>query len=126
MPSRIPTFRPSRLIQPVPRRTSRQRGYDAAWEKFRRWFATVVPAICGASLENPLPIPSPLTPDPFPCGRAGPSAEMHLDHKVPLSEGGARLDPDNVQWLCRKCHNRKTALETNGGSSSWLTTFAVK
>lgn len=31
------------------------------------------------------------------------------DHIVEIKDGGARLDPDNVQLLCRPCHMRKTA-----------------
>ncbi len=31
------------------------------------------------------------------------------DHVVELQDGGAPLDPANVQLLCQPCHNRKTA-----------------
>ncbi len=34
-----------------------------------------------------------------------------VDHIVPISMGGARLDPDNCQSLCSRCHNRKTGVE---------------
>ena len=29
------------------------------------------------------------------------------DHIKPIREGGARLDTENLQSLCRACHNRK-------------------
>ena len=34
-----------------------------------------------------------------------------VDHIQPRSQGGASLDPDNLQTLCHKCHNRKRAKE---------------
>jgi 5-methylcytosine-specific restriction protein A len=70
--------------------------YGRDWQRFRRWYASVVPAVCvrcDAALESKL---------------------MHLDHIVPLEQGGARLSADNVQFLCRECHSKKTASEDNG------------
>lgn len=32
-----------------------------------------------------------------------------IDHITPLDAGGERLDPSNLQTLCRSCHNIKTA-----------------
>ena len=31
-----------------------------------------------------------------------------VDHVVPLFKGGAALDEDNLQPLCKPCHRRKT------------------
>lgn len=31
------------------------------------------------------------------------------DHIVPINMGGAALSEDNLQALCHKCHNRKSA-----------------
>jgi 5-methylcytosine-specific restriction protein A len=46
------------------------------------------------------------------CEQAGVTQlAQELDHRVPLSQGGARLDPANLQPLCRVCHARKTANE---------------
>ena len=42
------------------------------------------------------------------CGRAG---RLEVDHIVPLEDGGAAYDLDNLQVLDRGCHIRKTALE---------------
>lgn len=41
-------------------------------------------------------------------GRAQPW-RIHADHVVEIRDGGARLDPLNVQLLCHACHNGKTA-----------------
>ena len=37
-----------------------------------------------------------------------------VDHIVPINEGGARLDMDNLQSLCNPCHNRKSGQEAHG------------
>jgi len=34
-----------------------------------------------------------------------------VDHIVPISEGGDKLDPDNLQGLCKPCHDHKTLAE---------------
>jgi 5-methylcytosine-specific restriction enzyme A len=36
---------------------------------------------------------------------------VYGDHIVELRDGGARLDPDNVQLNCASCHGRKTYAE---------------
>lgn len=51
--------------------------------------------------------------------RSNPICEMdqclslaeEVDHKLPISEGGATLDLNNLQSLCHRCHTRKTARE---------------
>jgi len=74
------------------------------WRAFRTWFAAnLEPPICSAVLA-----------DGSVCGFAGTSAEMHLDHMVPIERGGAMLDPRNVQWRCRACHGKKTATQDGG------------
>ena len=40
------------------------------------------------------------------------------DHKKPISEGGARMDMDNLQSLCKKCNAIKTGKQANGGGTS--------
>lgn len=37
-------------------------------------------------------------------------AAKHVDHIVPLKDGGTHAF-SNLQSLCRSCHSRKTALE---------------
>lgn len=42
------------------------------------------------------------------CLRAGRITPAKIaDHIKPIREGGARLDKENLQSLCRACHNRK-------------------
>lgn len=88
------TFRPSQA--------KRQTGkvYDAVWQKLSRMFRAQHPwcALCGAPAE---------------C----------VDHIVPISQGGARLDEDNLRSLCWSCHSKITLAETNrsrhrGGGAS--------
>ncbi|WP_143295494.1 HNH endonuclease [Burkholderia pseudomallei] len=45
-------------------------------------------------------------------GRGHTVAARVVDHVVPIKDGGARLDWANLQSLCTRCHNRKTATET--------------
>jgi 5-methylcytosine-specific restriction enzyme A len=34
-----------------------------------------------------------------------------VDHVIPISSGGAKLSPKNLQSLCESCHNKKSAME---------------
>ena len=78
-----------------PHPVTRHRG---AWNRFRAAWMKLHPA-CAR------------------CGRA--SGQMHLDHIKPLHEIAPwnritrreLLDPENVQTLCRPCHESKTAQE---------------
>jgi 5-methylcytosine-specific restriction enzyme A len=38
-----------------------------------------------------------------------------VDHIRSRAEGGADLDPGNLQSLCRQCHGRKTQAESHRG-----------
>ena len=47
------------------------------------------------------------------CGRA--SGRFEIDHRVPISKGGAPFDLENLQTLCRSpCHFDKTTLDRGG------------
>ncbi len=71
----------------APTRGARNRGYDRAWERFRRWYLNAHP-VC----ED--------------CDRL--AQEVH--HVVKLVEAPERrLDPTNVMALCKRCHSRRTA-----------------
>ncbi len=56
--------------------------------------------------------------DQFPlceeCQRKGITtlAQM-VDHIVPINQGGAPLDMENLQSLCHPCHNRKSGIESH-------------
>lgn len=39
---------------------------------------------------------------------------MHIDHIIPLSQGGAKYDEDNLAWRCKTCHDAKTRREQRG------------
>ena len=64
--------------------------YDRKWRKARRAYLEEHP-LCEECLDN---------------DRITPARD--IDHVIPLSEGGARLDCSNFRALCRRCHNRKT------------------
>jgi len=70
------------------------RGYDATWRRLRAWYLA----------QHPLCVE---------CERAGRVvAAQEVDHVTPISAGGARLDPENLQALCTPCHSRKTFAES--------------
>lgn len=74
------------------RGNARQRGYDWQWQKVRDMHIRNEPQCrrCNST------------------GGPGPGG-LVVDHIVPLSEGGARLDDDNLQTLCARCHAAKHA-----------------
>ena len=78
------------------RPSSTQRGYDRLWYKVRNRFKKANPLCRLCKLA----------------GRIVPASVV--DHRVPISEGGARLDPANLQSLCKPCHDHKTATEDGG------------
>lgn len=46
------------------------------------------------------------------CAKQGKIVQAsHVDHIVPISEGGAERDWDNLQSLCKPCHTAKTNSE---------------
>ena len=50
--------------------------------------------------------------DKWTCRHCGTiTTELEIDHRVPLSEGGAESD-ENCQSLCIPCHEAKTKRET--------------
>lgn len=68
------------------RGSSRQRGYDARWDRLRT---------------------AHLAGEPL-CRMCGLPAVL-VDHIIPIRDGGERLDENNLQSLCRRCHDVKTA-----------------
>lgn len=43
------------------------------------------------------------------CQRCGSKHRVIADHVVERKDGGADLDPANIELLCQACHNSKTA-----------------
>lgn len=73
------------------RGTAQERGYDGLWQRVRAMHLNAHP-LCRMCLDH---------------GRVTPATLV--DHVVPIVDGGARLDDDNLQSLCVECHARKTA-----------------
>lgn len=73
------------------RGSAKARGYDATWRRLRGAVLAAEPR-CVRCLA---------------AGRVRLATEV--DHIVPLDQGGARLDPENLQPLCHSCHVQKTA-----------------
>lgn len=73
---------------------ARQRGYDGAWDK--------------AKAEH-------LRRYSF-CAVCGSTADLDVHHLEPVRLAPhRRLDPSNLQTLCRRCHNRTTHGKAGGG-----------
>lgn len=66
------------------REASNKRGYDTRWTRLRNWHIR----------QHPV------------CELCGEPAEI-VHHKVPVRDDlTMRLDEDNLQSLCRRCHDR--------------------
>lgn len=85
-----PVRRESAVEHDERRGSSRERGYDARWERVRRMHLAGEP-LCRM------------------CQQAGRvTLAVLVDHITPIRDGGERLDDDNLQSLCRRCHDEKT------------------
>ena len=73
------------------------RGYDYEWRKIRDAFLLNPPVCC----------------DPYGRHRGRGIRAVHVDHKVPLSQGGTNAE-SNLQGLCTSCHSFKTATSDGG------------
>ena len=54
-----------------------------------------------------------LAHEPF-CRRCNRVLATQVDHIKPISEGGDRLAPSNLQSLCHSCHSVKTTEDMSG------------
>ena len=72
------------------RENSSQRGYDGLWQRFRVAYLRQHPLCVHCERD----------------GRTTLANEVH--HIKALSQGGERLDPDNVESLCKSCHSKQT------------------
>jgi 5-methylcytosine-specific restriction protein A len=73
------------------RPNSRQRGYDAEWERFRAWFVNEHP-LCEDCLDE---------------GRTEPTVEVHHIRKLRDYPEG-KCDENNCRGLCKPHHSRRT------------------
>jgi len=100
-PARVARGRCSVHAVPAPasaftlRQGSRQaRGYGADWERLRDWFLRQPENVLCRSCEA--------------AGRV--TLAQEVDHVVAFErpDDPKRLDPSNLQALCRRCHRKKT------------------
>lgn len=79
------------------------RGYDREWGELSRWWLGRYPW-CGQRSDGTL------YADQSRCAARGARVRAEVtDHIVALRDGGARLDRDNLQSLCRGCNAAKDA-----------------
>ena len=93
MPYRTPTFKPQTLTRGHGeyRASAHARGYDSNWKRLRLLKLTVNPLCEECNSHNVI------------------RPAQEVDHIRPISRGGARLDLNNLQSLCKTCHSQKTA-----------------
>src|SRR5262245_10050482 len=99
MPTRPPRHRPrqSQHSQATPRPSARERGYTWQWEKARAAYLAAYPLCAQCQSEGRL------------------VAATVVDHKVPHKGNYALFwMENNLQSLCKLCHDRKTAREDGG------------
>jgi 5-methylcytosine-specific restriction enzyme A len=102
MPARPTTFKPTRVHQSplaqiaVRRGTTAERGYDADWKRLRSQFL----------LRNPVCVR---------CRRAGRVVPADtVNHRIDIAlRPDLRLEWDNLEALCSRCHNRHTRTMQN-------------
>ena len=99
-----------RSVMDVRRGTSRQRGYDAAWDRVAKARRQADSWLCQPCLG---------------AGRV--TASNEVDHIVPLHvRTDWRLEFDNTQVICRSCHQRKTKEDNERYGSSEAHTLSAE
>lgn len=105
---------------PVPPSRGEQSARSRSYDRFRGSAASRGYGAGWARLARQVRREEPLCRDPFGIHRSAGSgaASECVDHIVPRRECLARgLEPearDNLQALCKRCHDRKTATEDGG------------
>jgi len=102
----MPNFPTAKRSNYLPRRKAfgrrkkhNKRIYDSIrWRKLRSYYIANNP-LCEKCLEDDQYVDA--------TGRRG-----VVDHIIPINEGGAVFDVANLQTLCNKCHNIKSAKES--------------
>ncbi|NBS69248.1 HNH endonuclease [bacterium] len=98
MPRKMPSHKPNQFQSPDSRQaigSRHARGYDSVWTRYSKLYLRQHP-LCRS------------------CEQLGRTTVASLvDHIIPLRlRPDLRLDPENLQPLCRSCHAVKTAAET--------------
>lgn len=88
------------------RGSSTARGYDSSWYKFLDSYRRGV----DIPDEDPQWAEKITARNVCVCG-CGERSALEFDHIIPLEHGGARLDPANIQPMCRRSHASKTAAD---------------
>lgn len=83
---------PLRKARDDRRGSSAARGYDGEWRKFRAWVLSMHPG----------------------CNRC-PAKATEIHHIIALEDGGARLDINNTEPLCARCHTDAEAKRWRAG-----------
>lgn len=113
MPSAPPVHKPKRGLfkkhgKDLERRRDQRRGsawargYDWTWQKLRAWKLRQDP-LCAHCLA---------------IGRIVPAEEVDHIERFEGKDDPRRLDPENLQSLCKPCHSRKTRREDAGGGAT--------
>lgn len=102
MPESPQVFRHTQRVRETRTRNSFERGYDTAWKKLRNWYLSQRPLCVKCDAE----------------GITKPAEEV--DHIKPFdgSHDPLRLDPDNLQGLCRSHHVKKTWKDRTNGPAT--------
>jgi 5-methylcytosine-specific restriction protein A len=91
------------------RPSAAQRGYDAAWTTFSKWWLAQYPW-CGQRLGGQLHA------EHSRCVQRGQKVKAtRTDHILSLRDGGAHRSPRNSQSLCNACNIAKAMSTTKGG-----------
>ena len=92
MPNAPRQFRPPTTAQPIKRKSSAERGYDARWQKYSAWRRR--------------------QPQEVLCGMCEQAATQMLDHVIAAKKPGAPAfdEPSNHCGLCWPCHRRKSVI----------------
>ena len=81
------------------RGTTKERGYAGTWKALRLMVLRRDMYVCQECLRRE--------------GRT--ERAVDVDHIIAMSAGGAARDMNNLESLCRACHNKKTRAENKSG-----------
>lgn len=95
--------RPKRKPRRNRKPSGNQATYQGNWQQFSEWFRINVHPLCQSCLASGRLV------DITPGGRKG-----AVDHIIQVRDGGSERDGRNLMGLCKRCHDRKSALEGRG------------